>query len=155
MVKCAECGFLALRNRVSRELVEVEGPLRQSANAPMPRTPTEPRELYERTPLCFARARQLQDEVSNDDRHELLRVFQRDRDCPSFTTWQQGFTPKEHRDMLDRQWLLEREERRDKEQRQWQTRQRIIDLVVLGLIATLVAGGFTVLGAFIERGSFP
>ena len=50
--------------------------------------------------------------------------------------------------MQDRQWLYDVEERRRKEDKNW----RRIELIVLGVIAVLVAGGFTILGAIIGRG---
>lgn len=48
------------------------------------------------------------------------------------------------REDADRKW---REEQR-KEDKHW----RIIEIIVIGLISVLVAGGFTLLGAFISRG---
>ena len=54
--------------------------------------------------------------------------------------------------MVDRQKFMEWQERQRKDDGHW----RIIELIVLGFIAVVVAGGFTILGAFIERGSlFP
>lgn len=56
--------------------------------------------------------------------------------------------------MMDRERMIEREERREMEDREWRererrsnTRWRIIELIVFGL---LVAAA-TVVGAFIER----
>ena len=81
-----------------------------------------------------------------------MQVIHEERECgESFTEWQLGFTPKEHREMLDRKEWRDWQERQRKEDKHW----RVIELIVLGIIAVLVAGGFTVLGAFIERGSIP
>lgn len=33
-------------------------------------------------------------------------------DCPDWTQYLEGITPKERREMLDRQWMLEQEEKR-------------------------------------------
>ena len=51
--------------------------------------------------------------------------------------------------MLERQRWKEWQEEQRRSDRRW----RIIELIVLGIIVTLLAGGFTILGAFIERGS--
>ncbi len=110
----------------------------------MPRSPIQPKELYERSPICFATAWDLRDEVTEANPDELLRVFQRNRDCSSFTPWQQGFTPKEHREMMDRerarQWQAERE-RADRDWRRQQRRDdvrwRIFELLAVGVIVPL------------------
>jgi len=39
--------------------------------------------------------------------------------------------------------------------RKWEKKWRIIEIIVLGIFAVIVAGGFTVLGAFLQRGSTP
>ncbi len=61
--------------------------------------------------------------------------------------------------MLDRmallKWQAEREEadrKYHKEERREDKRWRVIELIVLGVISVLVAGGFTILGAYISRG---
>ena len=72
----------------------------------------------------------------------------------NFTTWIQGSTPKEHREMLDRQWMQEQEEKRVAEDRDWRererksnTRWRLIELFILGILLAVA----TIVGAFIER----
>lgn len=59
--------------------------------------------------------------------------------------------------MLDRQWMLEREERRDREQREWQKREsnsnkqwRTAEFVI-----AVIGVGLIVLAAFIERSGQP
>ena len=54
--------------------------------------------------------------------------------------------------MLDRQRWQEWHEEQRREDKRW----RVIELIVIGIITIVIAGGFTILGAFIERGSlFP
>jgi hypothetical protein len=79
---------------------------------------------------------------------EFKSAICEERSCEGFTNWQQGFTPKEHREMLDRLRLQEWQDKQRREDKRW----RIIELVILGVMTTVVAGGFTVLGAMIERG---
>ena len=102
-------------------------------------------------------------ETEGDRRREAARtVSARERDCASFTPWRQGFTPKEHLEMLDRverqRWQEEQREkdlRWREQQRKEDKRWRVIELIVLAGIATLVAGGFTLLGALIQKGNAP
>ena len=61
--------------------------------------------------------------------------------------------------MLDREAMLRWQAEREESDRKWREKQdkedkhwRKIELIVFGVIAVLVAGGFTVLGAFIQRG---
>ena len=80
------------------------------------------------------------------DIHELraTHIIDDDRTCQEFTKWRQGFTPKEHREMLDRKDFREWQEKQRKSDRWW----RIIEVFIL----VVFAGLFTLLGAFIGRG---
>jgi hypothetical protein len=154
--RCEKCGFLALRNRLTGTLDEAPQEYRWRAEVPtFRRAGVSSGQFisdfydypYIGVPICLVRAYPLHNEFTNQDqasKGEIFRMLEKDRnDCAKrrlFTDWQQGFTPKEHREMLDRRW-----------ERKW----RIIELIVLGVIAVLVAGGFTILGALIERGSIP
>ncbi len=164
MVKCADCGFLTLRDNTTGLLVEVEDDYRVSGRVP----PIDAYRSYHNYPICFAMACDLLPEVEqaaqkqfvedgNDWGEYVLEVITKERDCPTadkairYTKYQQGFTPKEHREMIDWERMSKLEEKRRKEDKRF----RIIELIVLGVIAVIVAGGFTVLGAYIERGSLP
>jgi len=173
MAKCAECGFLSLRNIETRALDEAEETFRKDgktvgversypAEIGMARFRIEEavtRYVHEKLPLCFQGSydlrvliSQLMDDEECDIYECIKTITHKDRECDLFTSWQQGSTPKEHREMIDRQKFMEWQERQRKDDRRW----RIIELIVLGFIAVVVAGGFTILGAFIERGSlFP
>lgn len=162
MVKCAECGFLTVRKLTDGSLIEVDGGFRKYGKATMDKSE---RQFLQESFICFARAFDLIEEGEDTERQQALlaeqdepmsdwvgylrEIITRDRECAEYTEWQQGFTPKEHREMLDRQELRDYQYRQRKEDKRW----RIIELVVIGFIAVLVAGGFTILGAFIERGS--
>lgn len=135
-VKCADCGFFGVRS-TSGQLVDVpyewrveEGDTRTGKDTP-----------FMLTPICTVNAFPLHEEIQGDrSATSIWTVARRDRVCTRQTELVVGFTPKEHREMIDRKW-----------ERKW----RVIELIVLGVIAVLVAGGFTILGAFIERGSIP
>ena len=72
---------------------------------------------------------------------EVLSVIGRDRNCISFTKWQQGASPKEHREMIDREKLLEFQENRRRNDRKWHWIELIAIVIGTGL--------FTLLGAWI------
>jgi len=125
MAKCAEGGFLAVRNIETRNLEEVEFELRQSGNLSG---------RYHYIPICFAMVvdfgeelKQLRNFPENATRQNEIgeeiwpkwgdlrkTVFSKERTCEPFTRWQQGFTPKEHIEMINRKEMLEWQEKQEK-----------------------------------------
>ena len=158
MVNCAFCGFLALRGE-DGGFIEVDEQYRFSV-LPHPDAPTY-KAVYEAKvglPLCFMRKACLpveilkQPEWGTENQGAVQKTVVAERDCDGWTQWQQGFTPKEHREMLDRKEFRDWQEKQRRSDIKW----RIIEIVILGFVVTLMAGAFTVLGAFIERGTlFP
>ncbi|HEX78480.1 MAG TPA: hypothetical protein G4O03_08785 [Dehalococcoidia bacterium] len=161
MAKCSECGFLTMRDKTNGLLVEAIDDYRISGNVP---TYLEDYERYYNYPICFTMAYDLLPEVEEAARKQffdksedwgkyVLGVITKERECPpkgkalGFTKYQQGFTPKEHREMLDREEWRDWQERQRKADRHW----RIIEIVLLAIIS----GGFVVLGALIGRGYIP
>lgn len=124
MAKCVDCGFLAARNKETRQLHEVE----RSADGSIDYNQygTGYMAIYD-NPICFARAVNLPSQYGTEP---IRQVLERERDCKPFTKWQQGFTPKEHREMIDRDKM-----------HKW----HIIELVIL-IVGNLLAAGF---GAFV------
>jgi hypothetical protein len=114
-------------------------------------------------PICFVQAYDiLQSTREFAGKHEpdylsVHTFINDDRPCKSFTKWQQGFTPKEHRDMLDRQEFRDWQAKRELEDKQFRKdeqrsnkRYRIAELVlvVVTILAILAA-------AFINRNNQP
>lgn len=140
MVKCAECGFLAIRNVESRELEEAEKDIREHGccTVLIGQIQGHPQLRHTGLPLCFAGRYDLWDESKKEtvkgDRNTrgARTVIHKQRRCEGFTKWQLGFTPKEHREMIDRQW-----------ERKWR--------IITGIIFIILAGLFTLLGAFIAN----
>ena len=184
MAKCAECGFLTLRDEATGLLVEVIDDYRVSGRVP----DIAAYRRYHNYPICFAMAWDLIPEVeeaaqsqvteqNNDWGEYVLEVITKDRDCVTtdktlgYTKYQQGFTPKEHMEMLDRQWLLDFQSRREQADREWREEQRHLDLewreeqekkaskrhrwdlIVFGLIVTSILSVTTIIAAYIERNS--
>jgi len=84
-------------------------------------------------------------------------VFSKERPCESFTRWQQGFTPKEHREMIDHQAMVKWQAEREDTDRLWREKQekirsrtewgRYIFLALFGIIAVVIG---VILGHFIK-----
>ena len=158
MVKCADCGFLAQRHVETRELRDAEESLRKSGKIPLDwgdhlyrplSDPAPP--VYESPPLCA----ELQIEFPEKNAFEAI---QEERECPAFMKWHPGFLPKEHREMLDRERMLQWQRDRENEDRRWRDEQRkeerrwrLIELVVLGGFVTFVLVMAQIVAAFIQR----
>ena len=63
--------------------------------------------VHENTPRCFRRTYPLQGEISfvYDGERGLIEAVQatihKERQCPSFKKWEQGYSPKDHQDMIN------------------------------------------------------
>lgn len=124
-VKCVNCGFLAVRTRETRQLVEAEAGMRQKWHVPMTSTRLE---CYERVPLCFARAADFTLEAGqNAPTDHIATAIQRDRPCTAFTPWCHGFTPKEHQEMLNAKQLQDFQAEQREKDRQFQLQSREAD----------------------------
>lgn len=165
-VKCSDCGFLALRHRVSRELMDAHyqfrdhGSLPADMNAPSDPVFGQP-SIFEGVPICFVRKVHFGREIEAAypglwfpvDEHRL-EAIQKDRKCDGFTPWQQGFSPKEHHEMLmaeqQRKWQEDRDARMAalEAQRFKQSQDNTILVGAMGLIATLLA---TILGFVLAK----
>ena len=137
MVKCEDCGFLAVRSKKDFKLDEASSEYRKSGVIAIgyDEQGRNQHELHFQEPLCFAGAYDLKNEFAEEQMGTVTRawsVISRERDCQQHTEWIQGFTPKEHREMLDRRW-----------ERKWR--------IITGIIFVSLAGLFTLLGAFIAN----
>lgn len=152
MCKCADCGYLAVRSKVDYSLSEAASDFRERARIAIG---TDDRgmnqhPLHEKIPLCFAIQPYLGNATKNiKDRdnpfEEVKTIIKSNNDCKGFTDWQQGFTPKEHREMLDRQELRNWQEKQRKNDR-WFRFWEILAFILAGAVVAFIA-------AWIERGS--
>lgn len=93
---------------------------------------------FQQTPVCFARKADFQEELRTRysvGRERIVALLSQERNCSAFTPRQQGFTPKEHREMLDRRW-----------ERKW----RVIEMIVVGIAIPALIIAATILAAFIQ-----
>jgi hypothetical protein len=152
VVKCSDCGYLAVRHLETRELWEAEGGCRETGE--IPPDLNRPKNLYDEVPLCFERLRFFDPEqcASPAGRKEAQQM--EIGPCVGFVKWQHGFTPKEHREMLDRKELLKWQAKREDDDRQWRADQargertwRWIQVLVFGVMGAAVA----IVAAVIQR----
>lgn len=142
--KCADCGFLAIKNLDTRQLCEAEQDYRDKGQGieVYIREGANVHSVYENKPICFARAYNLIEEyggVSKNYRADFVYyLVTKVRDCDDFIDWYQGSSPKEHREMLDRKLELKRlemqENRHNREE--W---ARYIFLCIVTILAALIA----------------
>ena len=135
MAKCIDCGFLSLFNRLERSHEECHLEFRQTARV---RDSDGVDWGGSFTPCCFMDGRDLRALVQEARlgggggdafARRVVALLAEEFDpgkhpgC-EFSTWHRGFTPKEHREMLDRQAMLKWQEDRLREERDWQVHQR-------------------------------
>lgn len=124
MVRCADCGYLAVRKLATREICEAELRLRKSWDMPAHGNYS----LYDAFPLCFVLAPELEKGLIAGGKENVLRMIQREHNCEAFTPWMNGHTPKEHQEMIreleHRKW----QEKQEEKMRDWQASQRREDL---------------------------
>jgi len=139
-----------------------------------------PHALHETIPLCFARQPYLRDAIKEIDKNqnlhdEVKRIINKEINCETckeFTDWQQGFTPKEHREMLDRRWMLDFQAKREEDDKKWRDAQRRDDLAwrekqeentgkrhsvelwIIGGVVTVALIVGAIIAAIVERGYF-
>jgi len=178
MVKCADCGFLALRDSATGQFVEANDEMRETGR-PHQQLDVS---LY---PMCFKRvinvqqlAMDLPDSITGRD-VRVLAVIQEKRECCDFAEWQPDFNPREHQEKIDREeerkfqdarlkedrewrelqdeksraWQVQQEER-SKEWQEQQAKGRLRwEVVIFGILVTLALLGGQILQAFVARGS--
>jgi hypothetical protein len=160
-VKCSDCGFLSLITNADGSHVMASRLFRLEGYQG-----TDQKDVSS-IPFCFVNAQDIHLEkleapgvtlipaeagaiglysISGSDGVDVTDVavlanITRERECSMFMPWQPGFTPKEHREMLDRQWMMDREERRDRAQRKWNLTASLFVVVIgwaLGILSALI-----------------
>lgn len=137
MVRCSDCGYLAIRLFSERILVEVELQMREEWRQP-PLGSGSTQNRYDTPPICFAAeptfVAELKAQRNQSDSEAYGELVCKERQCNKFIPWVQGFTPKEHRGMdyltqqltLHQEWQerqQERQERKDEEEREWRKQE--------------------------------
>ncbi len=154
--KCIYCGYLAQRiynGHIPQGFIDLQESARETGALPR----RDGLSIFHEGehmdgdphPTCFPHPFQLKKEIESrqnadktaGDTDIVRAVIQTERECVDFTTWQQGLTPKEHREMMDRQWMQRHQDEREDADKKWRSKQ---DWKLL-----FVAGLFTLLGSVI------
>jgi len=135
MAKCSECGLLCGRDTATGELKHVDVATRQSGKFPPHRSAPDGKRWYSERPTCFVLAAVLDDPDQSPEPDVVLGIINADRDCPRFTPWRHGFTPKEHAEMLQMNEMRQWQERMADENKRHNSR------------CALIQGGATILAA--------
>jgi hypothetical protein len=114
-VRCADCGFLSVRDYTTRAAEEADHHLRASG---------EKQQRHDLDPVCFVGAFNLPAELTARTPAGYVAVVSKERACGEFTPWQQSYSPREHKEMLITQQLQKYQEEQREKDRQWQAEQR-------------------------------
>jgi hypothetical protein len=184
MVKCADCGYLAqhiYRGSIPQGFIDVEESSRETGDLPTLaryisyKPDLGPDKLGgDYFPMCFSHVfnlgQEVKDQIAKVSKTEspvsvVKDVIQKERACEQFVKWIRGFTPKEHMEMVDREWMQKHLEEREDAARKWREEQEDKDrtwraeqekkrskdewirIVILAL-ATIIAG---VIGYFLPH----
>ena len=109
MVKCAECGLLAVRNLDSQELCSPGETQRKNGQPP---AGAGAKANLDITPICAVRAHDLPEEVQGSGPAHSVEVMGKDRECDRFMDWSPAYSPREH---LEKR----REEEQAERDRKW------------------------------------
>lgn len=136
MGRCVDCGFLTLRSEAG-DLVEADEPFKRTGHS------THPRQMKpgdadwhlrfdDQHPLCFMRQTELPHQLSTvlarggpdlSGEERATRVVEAlvvEQGCPEFVPWQQGFSPRDHREMQDQERERKRRVEEEQERREFQ-----------------------------------
>jgi len=109
--------------------------------------------LHEVKPVCFTQQPYLGEALAKmnkaaNEHDEVRAILHQDIDCDRFIIWEQGFSPKEHWMMEDRdrlrKWQAEREdadrrwrEQQENKDREWRGRQEFLNRTVTVVAAAV------------------
>lgn len=144
MSRCADCGYLAIRNPDTHELEETISDIREFGELPtiFPKSGSGVvRLLHTKTPVCFAMAANLAKEIQ--DGCKFKDAINKDRQCARWSQWKQGYSPKEHDQMLASEIAQRAADRQAADNARMQQRQ-----LVWMVVSAFIQGGATLLAAY-------
>jgi hypothetical protein len=137
MVKCVQCGLLAVRHTETEQLREVTLEYREYWENLLAKPANPPGQLEQRynpVPACIVMAANLSKVVGDVPPFpaKVSKVITMERECDKFVAWMQGHTPREHQDRILAERMLEKQQEREnnrlKEDREYRDEQRRQDL---------------------------
>lgn len=118
MAKCIMCGFLSLRNAQTDRLEEIPGNRRSAGSFAL--ATYGGIHCSEKVFCLELEMRQ----AGGTGREQYQEIVNKERDCPRFTEWIEGYSPRDHRDMYNEKMLLEIQETQREKERVWQDEQK-------------------------------
>jgi len=155
-VRCADCGFFAVRRRAQNVFDEASIHVRKTCQLGDLMTATDGSgELV--IPMniagdCRAECFVMVEDFDGLDGEALRAEIEKPRECQRFFPWRQGYSPKEHRQLQYDLTLLEMGERRDRfeaEQRERDRRWMLKTSVINAVLSGAVGGGLGLLASLL------
>jgi hypothetical protein len=111
MVQCKSCGYIGVRARFTGLTYEADDRVRKQGVQFVASEPPCAARVF-----CYANEREF-DAPKVGGEADVLKAIGLELECPSFTKWQRGKTPKEHADMalLDQVQQINRDDKREAE----------------------------------------
>lgn len=178
MVRCRDCGFFSLRDRVTGNPVWADDLVRLGHRLP---------EHHDGAPICYALEEDFPGTLGLEPSDEaIFEEMLRERECDGFYQWRPGTHPIEHHNMQYRERREARDVERERTQREWQrnlqdnveARQRawqerlekdLVDLTaeredrrhrsemwilaIVGLLGSAVGAASSIIAGLVGRGS--
>lgn len=118
-VKCAECGLLAVLHNQTGEYVAADKRYRETGEIPHDRG----RYIHNPYPFCAANVVDFRKLIggNNPENDGSLRCkpLHEPRECSEFAMWNPCFSPKEHKEMILSEKMLEIQRQREDADREW------------------------------------
>ena len=161
MVKCSDCGYLAVIENGSESWREAGEATRSSGHVD--------NNAWRSYPACFRRLADIQTESQSQGGQgrpaKIKAVLDTERECDGFRQWVTGYSPKEHHEMEVQAQIREWQSAREVADRDWRAAQAELDRlfrreesrkdrtwrILEAVIATVLLVGATLAGAFIAR----
>lgn len=139
MPKCSECGYLGRMRQKAATKTSTGGP---NKDAELLEVKPGERELTEGGghrffyPACFMGRSEITDRNEHGVRGHRLG---RDHDCPKFTEYEPGYTPRRTQELRYQQRLEEREDQRDRDNKRHNRNMTIISVALATAVGLIVA----------------
>jgi hypothetical protein len=119
VVRCADCGYLGLRNLETGALDEADEAFLRDATI-RPVSGVRSMAAYDALPVCAKGAVNFREEANPGHQPSIVQAITKPRECREFMKRHTGLAPKEHRQMEIDHFIRTEQARLAREQREWQ-----------------------------------
>jgi hypothetical protein len=129
MVRCTDCGLLALRSAATGALCEAERSQRTYSDI---RIGPGRSEIFRRIPVCFALVVDFSKELKEKPDEcvhptKITPLLEQERECPKFFGYMPGRSPQEHQTMVEQIEVQRMQDAQREKERKWQEEQKAAD----------------------------